>query len=658
MQDKENGTKDSARQPASLAQEKKARRLRRESAATTIRRNVAIAIYKHAEAEQMVKERAVLEAEAIPGEGMMSRQVRRHLARRRVKVEARVMRLLEREEEYIRGLLSTGKKVEGAYPLGTTTNGDEFLWVAMEHLDLLPALGELKPEETYFNAKTGKEVRHREMHAPEVLNGLSLLSRGLGLTSGPDIQTGVLADTRWMALFGYAPTEVEQGYTRRSAKLLGKTRDGEGGRFEEVDDLGQVRNRSDLTQVRGVLSSQTLGGHERELPPQRLADLLNRAVAKVASLGLLPKHVHGVLDTTGIEVSSTFAGAGTVRRKVKVATKNRRPRTVEALLRGFKVWLLMDAETAIPLAMVVDTIDVADITLARRVVEQAQANVAGHAKLTHLAIDRGFLDGDFLWWLKEERKIIWTLPSKEKMKVTQEARALVEQAIRQARQGEEEPLETARRLAARGIKIETVSFCEHSLGPNKRPLVLANVDGLYETDFYGPGGASSSRVHSKKYRPTLLSASVVLNWPDRPRSDLEDEKTHDGEEAKGPVVILSPVPEEGRARYDRYDQRSRIENLLNRDGKQHFALGTALTRTAEGMNAAVHFSVLALLVWRVMVQLQDQAESGDRRSERLGIKRYRRLVAMRDRDKVLVYADGRFAIMTMNELLEFVGFLR
>ena len=45
--------------------------------------------------------------------------------------------------------------------------------------------------------------------------------------------------------------------------------------------------------------------------------------------------------------------------------------------------------------------------------------------------------------------------------------------------------------------------------------MVAQVDKLTCTDFYGPGGASSSRLSSKKFRPTPLFATVVLRWPGR-----------------------------------------------------------------------------------------------------------------------------------------------
>lgn len=494
------------------------------------------------------------------------------------------------------------------------------------------------------------------MYPPVLMNVLSIIIRMLGLDSGPEVHTELLTDERWMALLGFAPQEVLTGHTRRGEELSGKTRAGEGGRFEEADELGPMRNRDDLKERRGVLSSQTVAGYEERVPLEKLVNLVNLAIRRVAEKGLIKKKVEGVLDTTNLEVSPTFEGAGVVRRKVKVQTKSRKPRTIEMNIRGFKLWVLMDSCTAIPLGVAMDTIETADITLAKAVVKQAKTNLAGYAVLAGLAVDRGFLDGDLLWWLKEDEKVNWLCPGKENMNVTNEARTMVAGALKKATHADEEPLETAIRLAIMNKESEGVSFHLRMLSEGRQPLVIANLDGLYDTDFYGPGGSSSSRVHSKRYRPTLLSATVVLNWPDRSRHDCEDETNND-EDSNGPVVPLSPINEVGFQRFDRYDARSLIENQVNRDGKQNFSLGTALVRNSSAMHTAAYFSVLTVLLWRVLLVLQEQAEDTDRRAERLGIVRYRRLLRLQNRGKVLVYIDGKYAILDMNEFLASVGVL-
>lgn len=323
----------------------------------------------------------------------------------------------------------------------------------------------------------------------------------------------------------------------------------------------------------------------------------------------------------------------------------------------------MDTATGIPLSVVVRTIEVGDVVPAREVVEQALANIEGHAVLRGLAVDRGFLDGDFLYWLQETKGINWVCPAKEKMLVTGETRDRVNAVLAAAQEKDsdgtpEERLATASRLARKFQTVDGVAFHEHNLGRNRQALLTATVAELYETDFYGPGGSNSSRVHSKRFRPTPLHATVVLNWPDRPPQDIADEREHDEDKSRGPVVILSAAPEPGRERYDRYDRRSLIENQVNREGKQHFTLGAARVRNANGMHASVFFSVLALLLWRVLLIEQEAAEEDDRLAEPLGIARYRRKLEVENRDKVMLWADGCFGIFDHRTFLQLAGLER
>ena len=187
-------------------------------------------------------------------------------------------------------------------------------------------------------------------------------------------------------------------------------------------------------------------------------------------------------------------------------------------------------------------------------------------------------------------------------------------------------------------------------------LLVAQVDELLCTDFYGPGGSSSSRVHSKKFRPTPLHATVILRWPDRSAKDRVDAKEHDPD-SKGPVVLLSPVPEAALVRYDRYDERSLIENRLNRDGKQYFGLGDSLARNPAAQWSASVFSTLALTLYRAMELHREKAiEHLDRRCEPLGVLRYRRLMAMQNRGRIIVVVNDLYGMFTLLEFATIAGF--
>jgi hypothetical protein len=364
-----------------------------------------------------------------------------------------------------------------------------------------------------------------------------------------------------------------------------------------------------------------------------------------------------VLDSTGLEVAPSFPGAGVVRKAVKVDSKARRPRTLEVSVRGFKVWYLMDVATGIPLAFHFAPIETSETASAKALVVQAQVNLGDRSRLVSLAVDRGFLDGDFLWWLQHERHLDWVCPAKAKMLVTAEAQRCVAEALAALAQGAEPPLATAQGAAKQGCTHGGVSFVARIEGRGRAPLVLAQVEELLDTDFYGRGGSAAAALHTRDFAPTALHATVVLSWPDRRPEDRQDEQTHDPDApGSGPVVLLSPVPEVGFQRFDRYDERSLIENRVNRDAKQHFALGTSLARTPEAFLAATVFSTLALVFHRSLALHRERmVEHLDRRGEPLGVLRYRRQCALEHHDRLIVVVDDRYGIFRLTEFARLAG---
>jgi len=606
------------------------------------------------EAELLAVEEASLEAERREAESHgATRQQRRAQQRRGEKLRVRTLRLLKRDDAAVIEVVERERRIDDIVDGSQPTELDELVWFMAEELELTKALEGLAPPETYFDEESGKEITRRRMYPALVLNLLGVMSRYMGLSSGPEIQAELLTDPRWMGLLGFSPEEVLCGATRRSEALLGKTRDGQGGSFEEAGPLGPARAR--VEGPRGALSSQTMAEHEGTLRAEDLVALFNTVVRAMARRGVFAKEVRGVLDSTGEEVVPSFEGAGKVRKKVKAQSRARRPRQVEVTVLGFKLWYLMEVETGLPLAFAFDTIEKPEKEHAKAVIDQARANLKGFSRLVSVALDRGFLDGDLLWWLKKVRQIDWVCPSKEKMDVTAEARARVAQVLSSQGAAAESALETARRLAQGGRAQEGVIFFERQVAANRESLVVAQVDGLLCTDFYGQGGASSSRLNSKKFRPTALHATVVLSWPDRSAKDVEDEREHD-EESKGPVVLLSPVAEHALVRYDHYDERSLIENRLNRDGKQHFGLGVALARNRAALLSATVFSTLALMFYRGLELHEERmVEHLDRRAEALGVLRYRRQRMLQNRGTVIVIVGDLYARLTMHAVMRLVG---
>jgi len=127
-----------------------------------------------------------------------------------------------------------------------------------------------------------------------------------------------------------------------------------------------------------------------------------------------------------ILVASTIAA--TVRA-------NKHAPKVKVTVWGWKVWIVFDPVSKIPLALCMDGINEPDNKHALAVLMQARKNLDGHAELRSVALDRGFLDGQLLWQI--DRAGIWVyIPAKANLTITQEARALARQTVQAASRGE------------------------------------------------------------------------------------------------------------------------------------------------------------------------------------------------------------------------------
>lgn len=577
------------------------------------------------------------------------RQPRRFLARWRDALVGRELRLFERNDEVVREVLARKGQLQAIFSAEGSLDGDELLWFALDHLKLQAPLEALAPDRTVVDEQ-GKSHDRRFMFPPLVMNLLSVMARYLGLRDGAKIQAGLLADERWMRLLGFSAGEVAAGVTARSVDRLGKTRD-EQRCFVEADEAGPVRARPEGP--RGALSSQALAQWEQDLPMAQLVALFNAVAQTLVARRFVGKKVRVVVDSTLLEVPPSFQGAGEAKRDVKVKSKARRPASRKVMMRGFKLWVLMDAASGLPLAFALDTIEKPENACMRELVAQARLNLGASGKLVSLALDRGFMDGDLLWWLGETEKIEWVVPAKSNMLVHAEALERVERVLGSHAEADESRVETARRLARRNDKVDGVEFVERDEGRGRAPLVVAEVDGLQDTDFYGPGGTDSSRMHSKQFKPTPLHATVVLSWPDRVRPD-DDE---DDEDSDKPLVILSSRPHAALQRYRWYDDRSLIENGVFRNSKQHFALGTSLARNAAAMQTAAVMSLVALMLDRALREhTREVLERADRRAESLGILRYRRELEYRNRGKIVIVASNCYTVMLLAEFATLAGF--
>jgi hypothetical protein len=105
-----------------------------------------------------------------------------------------------------------------------------------------------------------------------------------------------------------------------------------------------------------------------------------------------------------------------------MADKRGRVHEIEVTVYGWKVFLLIDAATKMPLAVKVGQLQAHEALWTRALVTQARLHLAGHARLHKVLFDKGFWDGPTRWWL-DQQGLLFVVPAKTNMAVTVDARA-------------------------------------------------------------------------------------------------------------------------------------------------------------------------------------------------------------------------------------------
>ena len=156
---------------------------------------------------------------------------------------------------------------------------------------------------------------------------------------------GVLAtDEALMGVLGFNAAQVQHGSNDRG-----------------------VSRRTKPVEIRGALSFETVADNLVTIGPARLAELFNGAIRCVAKQGMFPKRIDAVLDATDDEATPTYttdAADGEVPRVSRAKRPDVRANThakkITGTVFGWKVWIVFDPGSKIPLALAIDGINVSD----------------------------------------------------------------------------------------------------------------------------------------------------------------------------------------------------------------------------------------------------------------------------------------------------------
>ena len=429
----------------------------------------------------------------------------------------------------------------------------------------------------------------------------------------------LMTDEALMSLVGFNAHQVRHGATRRG-----------------------VSERAEPVEIRGAFSYETVADNLVTITPAKLMALFNGVIRALAAQGVFPRQIDAVLDATDDEATPTYTTDDgrdvphVTREKRPDVRANRHAQKVEVTVYGWKIWIVWEPVSKIPLAMVIDGINEPDNKHALAVLKQANANIKDHATLRSVALDRGFLDGKLLSAIEAEAKLIY-IPAKSNMNITRDAREIAQRAHAAHAKGKtiegcvyRERVETVTRGAGKNARQET------------RTTALVGISEL-ACDWWNQDG-DTSKANSKTFEPRLLHATVVLRW-DGALKDADKE-----------VVILTTDPSDDPfVAFDAYDDRSLIENTCNREAKEHWWLEHHPKRSESGVRVQAVFVFVCMALVAGFRAYKSKTDESERRGQDTGIARYRRELAARNRDKLLVFIGAHFAILRSYEFALLTG---
>src|SRR5216684_3167444 len=177
-------------------------------------------------------------------------------------------------------------------------------------------------------------------------------------------------------------------------------------------------------QKQGPISAQCLADNISKLGEEEMEQLFNQMVQLLARRGLFSGKLLVALDGSKLPTPQSYEGCGKLKQTRSVKVKGQpEAATEEYYVYGWKVLVLIEVQTRLPLAMKVVKIQEYEGSWLIPLLEQAQRNLGEHAHIDTIVIDRGYLDGDDLWQL-HQRGILFVIVGKANMAVVQDAQGL------------------------------------------------------------------------------------------------------------------------------------------------------------------------------------------------------------------------------------------
>lgn len=509
-----------------------------------------------------------------------------------------------RDQAGIAKHLAEGKDISEVYGLGEAGLFDEFFYF-LDQFGFMDLFNKLDPNIT---------ERESNVKFPAVIL-IYLMRIVAGVAFFWHIRPVILRSQPLMRLVGFNGREIRDGTCERGKHKTSSTK-------PSRQDDKQPRD------IRGPICPDSIATYIQAIGVYALERLFNGVVAILAAHSFFPKKIHALLDSSDIQSSELCEGCGKVTKEKAPDLRRRKGRIRKVLetIFGFKIWVVWDANSRLPLAMRFATIEVSDIQYAQEIIQQAVNNLGSHAEIVSIALDRGFMDGQLLWWLNTEMNIVFYIPAKTNMNVYEDALSLLGTGIVETREEE-----------------RTVGA-----GKNKKTVIdrweVEGIEGLTTAGFYGELG-SGSHENRNDFVPNPINAVVVLHDPYMENNPASDTL----------VILTNGSVQKPLTTYDGYDERSEMENGLYREAKQAWFIQRPARNNADAFRAHAYLTLIMMMLTTAFRTWMDQQDKLDRDGQETGIRKFREKVKQENGNKLIVFDEDRYAIFDTYEVFILCG---
>ena len=503
--------------------------------------------------------------------------------------------LARRDDKRVAQALYAGEELEEMHELSEAGLLDEF-FVFLEEIGLMAVVEQLDlPGVQRVLVPTVQLV---------LLYLLKVLYGGQSMNELPRV---LFSNVALMELVGFNAQQVEEGLTKR----------------------GDAQRTTKKKQ--GPLSAQSLADNISKLSREQMERLFNQMVQCVVGWGLLDGERSVALDGSKLPTPATSEGCGKLKQTRRVKVKGQKERAIEEYyVYGWKVLVLIDVHTRLPLAMKVVQIEAYEGRWLVPLLKQAQRNLGTRGRISTIVVDRGYLDGEDLWQI-DQLGVLFVVVGKTNMVVTQDAQALAKR----------ERVHRRERVVRHG----------HGKTATEERLrtELVGIEGLTTYDDYGDP-QQTQYAHRRDYEGQPINAVVVRRWDNRvPATD-------------GTVYLTNGPVSDPFVVFDTYDWRSVIENGIFKEGKHPWHLGRFPKKTEAAVVVHCHFTVLvmalatAFRLWQAKPAISPAQETDTRPSLSTallggeGTARWRLRLKQENRDKVIVFFADAYGIFHLAEL--------